>query len=160
MSFVRHILVGAIAGAAATSALNIATYTDIAVRGRGESDVPSRLVKNIAEAAGVGALASDDETTQHRRSGIGALMGYANGLAVGVAYGALRPATRDVPVLLAAVAAGAAAMALSDVAIATSGASDPRTWGTAGWTADAIPHLVYGLALALSFDALAGSLDR
>jgi len=154
MSFVRHIVVGAIAGAAATSALNIATYTDIAVRGRGESDVPSKMVKNIAEAAGLGALASDDETTQHRRSGIGALMGYADGLGVGAVYGVLRPALRGVPVLLAAVAAGAAAMALSDIAIAQSGASDSRTWAAADWAADAIPHLVYGLALALSFDAL------
>ena len=160
MSFVRQIFAGAIAGAAATSALNIASYTDMAVRGRSESDVPATMVKNIAEAAGVGALASDDETTRHRRSGIGALMGYANGLGVGIAYGALRPALRGVPVLLAAVAAGAAAMALSDVAIAKSGASDPRTWAAADWAADAIPHLIYGLALALSFDALAGSLDR
>jgi hypothetical protein len=154
MSFVRHILVGAIAGAAATSALNIATYSDIAVRGRGESDVPSKMVKNAAEAAGIGALASDDEATRHRRSGIGALLGYADGLAIGVAYGAIRPALRGVPVLLAAVVAGAAAMAVSDLAIASSGASDPRTWRAADWAADAIPHLVYGLALALSFDEL------
>ena len=154
MSFVRHIFVGAIAGAAATSALNIASYADMAVRGRGESDVPSTMVKNMATAAGFGALASDDETTQHRRSGIGALMGYADGLSVGIVYGALRPALRGVPVLLMAVAAGAAVMALSDVAIATSGASDPRTWAPADWVTDAVPHLVYGLALALSFDAL------
>ena len=160
MTFVRHMIVGAVAGAAATTALNIATYTDIAVRGRGESDVPSTMVKNLAEAAGVGALASDDETTQHRRSGIGALLGYADGLVVGLAYGALRPALRDVPLLLAAVATGAAAMALSDGAIAASGASDPRTWRPADWVTDAIPHLVYGLALAFSFEALAGSLDR
>jgi hypothetical protein len=160
MSFVRQILVGAVAGAAATSALNVATYADIAVRARRESDVPATMVKNIAEAAGLGALASDDETMRHRRGAIGALMGYANGLGVGIAYGALRPALRGVPVLLMAVAAGAAAMAVSDVAIATSGASDPRTWGAADWAADAIPHAVYGLALALSFDALAGSLDR
>jgi hypothetical protein len=154
MSIVRHMIVGAIAGAAATSALNIATYTDIAIRGRAESDVPSNIVKIVAEAVGVGALASDDETTQHRRGGIGALMGYADGLGVGAAYGAVRPAARGVPVLLAALAAGAAAMALSDVAIAKSGASDPRTWAPADWAADAIPHLAYGLALALSFDAL------
>jgi hypothetical protein len=154
MSLLRHLCIGAIAGAAATSALNIATYADVAVRGRGESDVPSTMVKNMAEAAGAGALASDDETTAHRRSGIGALMGYANGLGVGVAYGALRPALRRVPVLVMAVAAGGAAMALSDVAIAASGASDPKTWSGAEWATDAIPHLVYGLALALSFDAL------
>ena len=156
MSFVRHIGIGAIAGAAATSALNVATYADIALRGRGESDVPSAMVKNIAEAAGVGALASDDETMTNRRGGIGALLGYADGLGVGVAYGLVRPALRGVPLLLMAVAAGGAAMALSDAAIAASGASDPKTWSGADWAADAIPHLVYGLALALSFDALDG----
>jgi hypothetical protein len=160
MSFVRQICYGAIAGAAATSALNIATYTDIAVRGRAESDVPATMVKNIAEAAGVGALASDDATAQNRRSGIGALMGYADGLGVGVVFGALRPMLRGVPVLLAGVAAGAAAMALTDAVIAKSGASDPRTWAAGDWAADAIPHVIYGVALALSFDALAGSLDR
>ncbi|MDP9105098.1 MAG: hypothetical protein M3N49_04105 [Candidatus Eremiobacteraeota bacterium] len=156
MSFVRHLCIGAMAGATATSALNIASYADIAVRGRGESSVPSTMVKNVAEAAGLGALASDDETTQHRRGGIGALFGYADGLGVGVVYGLVRPALRGVPVLLMAVAAGGAAMALSDVAIAASGASDPKTWSAADWTTDAIPHLVYGLALALSFDALDG----
>jgi hypothetical protein len=155
MSFVRHVRSGAIAGAAATSALNIATYTDIVVRGRGESDVPSTMVKNVAEAAGIGALASDDETTTNRRGGIGALLGYADGVGVGVAYGLVRPALRGVPWLLMAVAAGGVAMALSDVAIAKSGASDPKTWTAADWAADAVPHLVYGLALALSFDALA-----
>jgi hypothetical protein len=154
MSFVRHAGIGAIAGATATSALNVATYADIAVRGRGESDVPSAMVKNMAEAAGIGALASDDDTTANRRGGIGALFGYANGIGVGVAYGLLRPALRGVPVLLMAVAAGGAAMALSDAVIAASGASDPKTWSAADWAADAIPHLVYGLALALSFDAL------
>jgi hypothetical protein len=154
MSFVRHAGIGAIAGATATSALNIATYADIALRGRGESDVPSTMVKNMAEAAGLGALASDDQTTANRRGGIGALFGYADGLGVGVAYGLLRPALRGVPVLLMAVAAGGAAMALSDALIAASGASDPKTWSAADWAADAIPHLVYGLALALSFDAL------
>ena len=154
MSFVRRAAIGAIAGAVGTVALNVTTYTDIAVRGRGESDVPAKMVKNIAEAAGLGALASDDETTTNRRGGIGALFGYADGLGVGVVYGLVRPPLRGVPVLLMALAAGGAAMALSDIAIAKSGASDPRTWGGADWAADAVAHLIYGLALALSFDAL------
>jgi hypothetical protein len=154
MSIARHVLVGVAAGAAGTAALNIATYADVAIRGRAESSVPSMLVKNLAAAWGLGALTSDDGTTQRRRAAIGALLGYANGLAIGAVYGALRPALRGVPVLIAAVAVGAAAMAASDVPIAKSGASDPRTWDAASWTADAIPHLFYGLALALSFDAL------
>jgi hypothetical protein len=154
MSFVRHVFLGAVAGAAGTAALNVATYADMALRGRPESDAPSTMVKNAAEAVGAGALASDDDTTAHRRSGIGALLGYANGLGIGAAYGLVRPVLRGVPVVLAALAAGGAAMALTDIALAKSGASDPRTWGAVGWAADAIPHVAYGLALALSFDAL------
>lgn len=154
MSIVRHVLVGVAAGAAGTVALDVATYADVAVRGRAESSVPATLVNNVAAAWGFGALTSDDQTAQHRRAGIGALLGYANGLGIGAVYGALRPALRGVPVFVAAVVAGAVAMAVSDVPIARSGASDPRTWDAASWAADAIPHLCYGLALALSFDAL------
>jgi hypothetical protein len=155
MSFVRRVCIGAIAGAVGTVALDVASYADVVVRGRAPSDVPATMVKNLAQAAGVGALASDDATTANRRGGIGALLGYANGIGVGAAYGAVRPALRAVPAVLMAVAAGAAAMALSDVALAKSGASDPATWSGADWAADAIPHLAYGLALALSFDTLA-----
>ncbi len=118
------------------------------------------MVKNFAEAAGMGALASDDETTQHRRSGIGALMGYADGLGVGVVYGALRPALRGVPVLLSAVVAGAAAMAVSDVAIAKSGASDPTTWGAGDWAADAIPISCTAWRSLSRSTRSTGSLDR
>ena len=58
------------------------------------------------------------------------------------------------PLPLAALAAGGAAMALSDVPLVRSGVTDPATWGTAGWLGDAIPHALYGLAVALTFDAL------
>jgi hypothetical protein len=155
MSLVRHVCIGAIAGAVGTVALDVTSYGDVAVRGRAPSDVPATMVKNFAEAAGLGALASDDEATANRRGGIGALMGYANGIAVGAAYGLVRPALRGVPAIVMAVTAGAVAMALSDAAIAKRGASDPKTWSAADWTADAVPHLAYGVALALSFDALA-----
>jgi hypothetical protein len=50
-------------------------------------------------------------------------------------------------------------MAASDVPIAATGASDPRTWGVSGWLSDLIPHLVYGLVTAATFDAIAGG-DR
>jgi hypothetical protein len=32
----------------------------------------------------------------------------------------------------------------------------PRTWGAAGWASDLLPHLVYGLATATVYEALAG----
>ena len=154
MCFIRSVLIGAAAGAVGTAALNIASYADMAARGRPASEAPATMVKSAAASVGLDALAADDDAASNRRSGVGALLGYANGLTVGAAYGAVRPGLRRVPLLLAAVAAGAAAMALGDVPLVKSGATDPSTWGTSGWLADAIPHGVFGLAVALSFDAL------
>jgi hypothetical protein len=151
----RSVLVGTAAGAVGTAALNIATYADMASRGRPSSETPSKLVKNVAASAGIQPLAADDETAENRRSGVGALLGYVNGIGVGAVYGLIRPAVRGrVPLLIAALAAGGAAMALSDVPATKSGATDPKTWGAAGWIADIVPHVLYGLALAFAFDAL------
>jgi hypothetical protein len=151
----RSVLVGTAAGAVGTAALNIATYADMASRGRPSSDMPSKLVKNVASSAGIEPLAADDETAENRRSGVGALLGYVNGIGVGAVYGLIRPAIRGkVPLLIAALAAGGAAMALSDVPATKTGATDPKTWGPEGWIADIVPHALYGLALAFAFDAL------
>ncbi|MEA2721373.1 MAG: hypothetical protein QOJ39_3237 [Candidatus Eremiobacteraeota bacterium] len=151
----RSVLVGTAAGAVGTIALDIATYADMALRGRPSSEAPATMVKNVAASAGIEPLAADDDTSKNRRSGTGALLGYANGLAVGAVYGAIRPVLRGrVPLAVAALAAGGAAMALSDVPLVKSGATDPKTWGAAGWLADIIPHALYGLALAFAFDAL------
>ena len=151
----RSLLVGTAAGAVGTAALNIATYADMASRGRPSSETPSKLVKNVASSAGIEPLAAEDETAQNRRSGVGALLGYVNGIGVGAVYGLIRPAIRGrVPLFVAALAAGGAAMALSDVPATKSGATDPKTWGAEGWIADIVPHVLYGLALAFAFDAL------
>jgi hypothetical protein len=156
MSLARSLLVGTAAGAVGTAALNMVTSADMASRGRPSSDTPAKLVKNVAASAGFEPLAADDETAQNRRSGLGSLLGYVNGIGVGAAYGAIRPAVRGrVPLLVAALVAGGVAMALSDVPATKSGATDPKTWGAEGWIADIVPHALYGLALAFAFDALA-----
>ncbi|MEO6509564.1 MAG: hypothetical protein ABIO16_01145 [Nocardioides sp.] len=36
-------------------------------------------------------------------------------------------------------------MAATDAPMAALGVSDPRTWATADWLSDAIPHLAYGV---------------
>ena len=159
MSLLRSVLAGAVAGAVGTAALNVATYADMVARARPASEIPSEFVKKLAAEAGIEPLAGDDDAAKNRRSGAGALLGYANGLGVGAAYGVLRPALRGVPLALAGLAAGAAAMALSDVPLVRGGLTDPKTWGTSGWLADAIPHALFGLALAVSFDALAAPSD-
>jgi hypothetical protein len=154
MNLLRSALLGSVAGAAGTAALNVATYTDMAVRGRASSDTPAALVKTVATSAGIEALSADEATAANRRSGVGALLGYANGLGLGTAYGVIRPLVRPwIPVPLAGLVIGATAMAMSDVPATRAGITDPRTWGTAGWLADIVPHALYGLALAATFEA-------
>jgi hypothetical protein len=151
---IPSVFTGTAAGAVGTAVLNIATYADMVWRARPASETPSKLVKILAAQAGIEPLAAEGEEADNRRSGAGALLGYVNGLGVGFVYGAVRPALRDLPVLVAGLLAGAAAMALSDVPAVKAGATDPSTWGTEGWIADIVPHALYGIALALAFDAL------
>lgn len=156
------ILLGLAAGAAGTVALNVATYVDMAVRGRGASDVPADLAGKLAGALGLsleaGAEASEPAKTAaaNRRSGVGALLGYAVGLGTGAAYALVRQRLGDKPAVpLAGAAVGLTAMALSDVPAIAAGATNPAEWGPAGWLADLLPHLAYGLTTAVALDALA-----
>lgn len=151
---VRNLLLGIVAGAAGTVALDTATYADMAIRGRPSSGVPAQLAGLLADKAGIPF--GGDDTAKNRKSGLGALFGYATGLGVGVAYSLLQPSLAALPVPLAGLGVGLAAMAASDVPIAVSGVSDPATWGVSGWAADLGPHLVYGLVTASVYDALTG----
>jgi hypothetical protein len=38
--------------------------------------------------------------------------------------------------------------------------TDPKTWGTAGWLADIVPHVVYGLTVVAVFDAISANGER
>lgn len=155
----RDALIGVAAGAVGTVALNIATYADMAIRGRPSSGAPSKMVSILADKAGLPlsseGVGANDKKAQHRESGIGALLGYVNGLSVGLAYGVLRSQMDDVSIPLAGVAVGLVAMAASDVPLVSLGVSNPKTWGVSGWAADVIPHLIYGLVTAATYEALA-----
>ncbi len=152
-------LVGAVAGALGTVALNIATYADMAIRARPSSSAPSEMVGVFAKKANVPlsskGVGAQDDTTKNRESGIGALLGFVNGLGVGALYGLLRSQIDgDISIPFAGTIIGAAAMAASDVPLATSGVSNPKTWSASSWASDAIPHLIYGLVTALAYEAL------
>ena len=151
---------GTAAGAIGTVALNVATYVDMAMRSRPASSVPAKLVGVIADKVGVDLATGEGDAAKerehNRQSGLGALIGYANGLGVATLYGALRPHPRRVPWPVAGVALGLAAMAASDVPIGASGVSDPSTWAPEDWAADLIPHLIYGLVTAAAFDSFSG----
>ena len=150
----RELATGLAAGAAGTVALNVTTYLDMALRGRGSSGMPAQAAGKLADKAGVDLSgAGDEETAHNRQSGLGALLGYATGLGVGAVYGIVRPSMRRLPWPLAGVGLAAAAMAGSDVPATALGITDPREWPASSWLSDIIPHLAYGFATALTYDA-------
>jgi hypothetical protein len=109
-----------------------------------------------AEAHGSEHVSQNEQAkAQHRLSGLGALMGYATGLGIGALYGLARPILVKLPLPLAGLALGAAAMASSDVPATITGATNPKTWGASGWASDIIPHAIYGLVTVLTYEAYA-----
>ena len=155
---VRETLIGAVAGAAGTVALNVTTYLDMTVRSRPSSNAPSKMVDTLGKSIGLSystqGEGSQDPAMQHRENGLGALLGYMNGLGTGIAYGLLRTRLKHVPIPLASIGVGLSAMASSDVPLVALRVSNPKTWGVAGWAADIIPHLVYGLVTVITYEAL------
>ncbi len=154
----RNVLIGTIAGAAGTVALDIASYADMAIRGRSSSNAPAKLVEKLANMAhlplSTRPAGSNDQSIQNRESGLGAVLGYVNGLGTGALYGLLRSQLEEVPVPLAGVVVGLTAMAASDVPLIALRVSDPKSWGFSGWVADIIPHLVYGMVTVLTYETL------
>lgn len=146
------LLAGAAAGAVGTTVLDTVTYLDMALRGRAPSGLPSQAADRVVTLVGVEL--GDGEVADNRRSAIGALLGYATGVGIGVAWGLVRPRARSVPLPVAGVVVGLAAMAGSDVPLTALGLTDPRTWGAVGWLSDLVPHLAYGFATVAAYDAL------
>lgn len=148
----RRILIGAAAGAAGTTALNAATYVDMACRARPASSTPEQLVDKLAASLEI-EVPGESEARENRLSGLGALAGIATGVGVGAAYGALDVLHLRPPGPFGAIAAAAGAMIGSDVPMAKYGVSDPTTWSGTDWLSDAIPHLIYGAVVAMTYAA-------
>jgi hypothetical protein len=139
----RSLARGCAAGAAGTTALNAVSYLDMALRGRPSSGAPQAVVDKITTKAGL--RIPDGEERDNRLSGLGALAGIAVGVGTGAAMALLHRAGLRPHPCLGGVLTGALAMTLTDAPMAALGVSDPRTWSPADWTADALPHLAYGL---------------
>ena len=150
MGFLRN---GLIAGAVGTELLNITTYLDMAIRGRGASSVPEDDVQKLVERAGVG-LGEDGDAAANRRTAIGTLLGYVTGASMGVTYGLARPLLRRIPPVPAAVLVGLGAMAATDATSAALGTTDPRAWTPDAWLADIVPHIAFGAGVVATYDAL------
>jgi hypothetical protein len=149
---------GLVAGAAGTMALDAVTYADMLLRGRPASRLPGEAAAKMAKDVGVD-LQGDDDATAARREGLGALLGYVTGAAVGVAGGLVlggrhRPGAGRL--VGRGLLLGAGAMAASMVPMTAQGLTDPREWGMEGWLSDAVPHAAYGLAAAAVLRVLSG----
>ncbi len=168
----NRIFAGAIAGAAGVVALNAVGYLDMLVRGRPASDMPSRVAGALADEMGlpfVGKADEDedaderdddddtddltDDAAANRREAIGALLGMANGVGIGVAYGIVRLILPRPPAWLAGAALGAAAMAASDYPATRLGLTEPRDWTATDWASDVLPHMAFGIVTAITFEA-------
>lgn len=142
---------GVVAGAAGTVALNMVTYLDMALRGRSPSTMPGAAAGKLADAAGIGLGEGDSE--QNRTEGLGALLGYLTGLAVGAGFG-MAQSRMHLPTPVAAVALGAGAMAGSNGPMTALRLTDPRSWSASDWAMDVVPHVAYGAATAVAYSML------
>jgi hypothetical protein len=152
----REILSGVVAGAVGTTALNLATYLDMAVRPRPASTTPEQTVRRVEELVHLtlSSKGPDSGDAADRRAGLGGLLGIAAGLSVGMTYGLLRPKLNGVPRVLLGIGAGMIANVCTSGPMALLGVTDPRTWTATSWASDLIPHLAYGFATAEAFERL------
>jgi hypothetical protein len=144
---------GALAGAVGTVVLNTTAYLDMLVRGRPASELPDEAAAWLVAPVGI-HLGGDAPAARSRRQALGALLGTAAGVGVGIAYGLARPAGPSSRTLAEGAAVGAVAMVATNLPMTASGLTDPRTWGWVGWLADVVPHLAYGLGAAAALRQL------
>ncbi|HZR15199.1 MAG TPA: SRPBCC family protein [Acidimicrobiia bacterium] len=146
---------GALAGTAGKAALDTATYLDMLVRGRPRSDMPSEMAGRFASRAGLDN-AFDPDTAQGgaRRESLGALLGTATGVGVGVAYAVVTRGRGFARIPFAGLTLAAGAMVAGNASAVVEGLTHPSDWGVVGWLSDVVPHLAFGFATAAVFDAL------
>jgi hypothetical protein len=144
---------GAAAGAAGTTALDIVTYLDMALRGRPASSTPENTVEKLAGELHV-VIPGDAQKRPNRLTGIGALTGLLSGVGVGVLVGLARAAGfRSSPLVGTALITGGVLVATNGP-MTVLGVTDPRTWSATDWVSDVVPHLAYAAVVKATMDAL------
>src|ERR1700677_2422202 len=141
------LLIGAVAGAAGTTALNVIGYLDIAVRGRPASTTPERTVEAMARLFGLTVPGSGD-TLANRLSGLGALTGYAARIGMGMIIGLAYAWGWNPRLLVAMLTATVLPLIGTNGPMTVLGVTNPLTWGVVGLISDLIPHIGYGLVTA------------
>lgn len=142
------LLIGAAAGAAGTTTLNVITYLDMALRGRPTSTTPERTVQAMAKLVHLTVPGTGD-VLANRLSGLGALTGYTAGIGIGLILGLAYALGWRPGLLVAMLAATLFALIGTNGPMTVLGVTDPRTWGMVGWISDLIPHFGYGVVTAL-----------
>ncbi|MFE9607173.1 hypothetical protein [Streptomyces sp. NPDC006012] len=153
MTYPRSILLGAAAGAAGTTALDIVGYADMAYRGRAASDTPEITVRKFAARWHI-RIPGEGEALANRVSGLAPLTGYAAGLGMGALLGFAGAAGWNPPTPCKYLAATVGALVGTNGPMTVLGVTDPRTWGMAGWISDIVPHLAYALVTVSVLDRL------
>jgi hypothetical protein len=149
-----HVLfLGAAAGAAGTTALNAATYVDMAVRGRASSSTPEDTVEKLAETVHL-SIPGEDEKRENRKAGLGPLMGIAAGVGVGAGLGLVRAWGWRPPTSLAVASAVFGAMIAGNGPMMALGITSPRDWSAIDWLSDLLPHAAYGVVTTYVLDGL------
>ncbi|WP_421843121.1 hypothetical protein [Mycobacterium sp.] len=142
------LLIGAAAGAAGTTTLNVITYLDMAIRGRPASSTPERTVDAMAKLFHLTVPGTGDVLAS-RLTGLGALTGYTAGIGMGVILGLAYALGWRPSVLVCTLSASLLALIGTNGPMILLGVTDPRTWSFVGWISDVIPHLGYGVVTAV-----------
>jgi hypothetical protein len=149
----QMVLLGAAAGAAGTTALNMLTYVDMAARGRPASSTPETTVEKISEVTHV-PIPGDEDTRENRISGLGPLTGQLAGVGIGALLGLTRAAGWRPGFGVSTVVATVGAMVGTSGPMTLLGVTDPRTWPAKSWVVDIVPHLAYGAVTAAVMERL------
>jgi hypothetical protein len=142
------VLRGAAAGAAGTTALNVVTYLDMAVRGRAASSTPERTVEKLAELAHV-PIPGEGEQRATRVQALGAVTGLLAGIGVGGLVGVARASGFRAGTLLTTLTV----LVATNGPMTVLGITDPRTWSATDWFSDLVPHLAYSAVLTATMNA-------
>lgn len=138
------IVAGAAAGAAGTTGLTIVSYLVQSVTGA-PGDVSAKDTADaLADTAGT-QVPGDGPAAENRKTALGNLAGIGVGVGLGAVAGLLRSYHVKIPKGLAPFLMGFGAMGISDGVMTKLGVTDPHTWNARSVTADALPHLAYGL---------------
>jgi hypothetical protein len=147
-STVGWILRGAAAGAAGTTALNVVTYLDMALRGRPASSTPQNTVEKLAGAVHV-PIPGEGVKRASRVDGLGALTGLVAGVGVGGLLGLARASGFRAGTLLTTLTV----LVSTNGPMTVLGVTDPRTWSAVDWISDVVPHLAYAAVVTTTMDA-------